>query len=145
MTLTQEQIEVICGIARGHTLHRIARTLRISHGAARKRLQAATRSAGITTPRAQAPLVDYAYREGYLAGLPPEPRSPVHLGPRLEELLDAYARGLTTADIVAETGTTRSTITDRRDLLLDLLGAHSPAHAVALAWQQALTTSGRQP
>ncbi|MEV0324796.1 LuxR C-terminal-related transcriptional regulator [Streptomyces sp. NPDC050658] len=141
--VTPDDITVIAGLARGHALGRICEDLSKSPRATRRRLRQLADRLGLTGhPRPQ--LVDYAYRNGHLDGLAPEPRPPIdELPGRLAQTLDALARGLTIDETAREMGISPDTARAHRRRLYTLLEARTRTHAVALGWQLGLL--GRAP
>lgn len=143
---TRGQVEVIAGLARGRLAHEIGADLSISPRTVHGRILRAAARARIHG-RPQPQLVDYAYRHGYLTHLTPElRRAPVPaLTRRLEEALDATARGLSLNEMAEEMEVGRDTANTYRRRLYRLLGASTRAHAVALAWQAGLRRPGPAP
>lgn len=135
MTLTQQEIDIIDGYARGHTLETIARDVHSSRTTIVGITDRLTARLGIKGAR-QPALVDYAYRHGHRTptrtrDLPPLPR-------RLAQVLDCATRGLDHRAAAVELGLRPSTVRSHRERLLEVLGAHTIAHAVALAWEAGL-------
>ncbi|WP_051854712.1 helix-turn-helix transcriptional regulator [Streptomyces sp. NRRL B-1347] len=136
--LTRGQLLVIAGLARGHDTLRIASDLHTSPAAVRTLIRRAAARTGLKR-RPQPQLVDFAYQHGYLTALPTERRPrPTYLTPRLMEVLEGTARGLSLNEIAAELHISRATAHEHRRRLRKLLGAHTRAHAVAIAWQAGL-------
>lgn len=129
------ELPLLAGLARGHWLHQIAEAT----GTPFKTLDA--RRVRLMQ-RAQVPngarLIDLAYREGWLAGLAPEPREPLLLTDRKSEILHAVASGMTNARIARHLDISTDTVLSHVKGLYSVLQARTRPHAVALGHQHQL-------
>jgi DNA-binding NarL/FixJ family response regulator len=141
--LTPEMLKVIAALAQGHAVPRIGRDLDTPPRTLRTHIATAAARLGLLhTP--QPCLVDYAYRHGHLSVPAVDPRDPLGpLTPTEAQTLSAITRGLTVAQAASEIRRSRHTVNTHRGALYRRLGAHTGAHAVALAWQHGLLT--REP
>lgn len=133
--LTPRGVDVASGYARGLTARQIAAELGISEKTVTMHTHKAAKALGIKGAR-QAALVDYAYQHGYLTVDQARPRQT--LTPRLEQVLDCAARGLGHRATAAELGIRPKTARVHRDRLHRVLGVHTTARAVAVAWEVGL-------
>jgi DNA-binding NarL/FixJ family response regulator len=139
--LTDRQVQVIAGFARGHTSRQIARRLDITWQTVddhRKNISSAT---GRNT---RAEIVNHAYEHGYLDDLPPEYRSYIWLKPFEQQVLELMALGLVDAAIARRLGRPEGTVASCVQRLFKKLGVAGRAHAVAIGWQHCLLGCVRQ-
>jgi DNA-binding NarL/FixJ family response regulator len=133
--LTDRQVQVIAGFARGHTSRQIAGRLDIAWQTVdehRKNISAATGMAS------RAGIVNFAYEHGYLDGLPPEYRAPVLLKPAYLDVLELMALGLGDDAIARRLFVSLGAVKSRVKILLRKLEVQERQHAVAIGWQQGL-------
>lgn len=136
---SERQLQVLAGIARGDTSKEIGGKLFLGENTIRTHtheMSRRTSSGGLGHRRAA--LVDYGYRSGYLASLPPE--HPEHeealtLTPAEERILPLVADGLTNIQIAQITGHSREMIKYIMVALLKKFSARNREHLVALAYQ----------
>ncbi|MFI6249019.1 response regulator transcription factor [Streptomyces sp. NPDC051016] len=140
--LTPRGVEVVTGYARGLRVAEIAAELGLAEKTIASRTHHAAKALGIKGAR-QAALVDYAYRHGYLTVEQPRPRPT--LTPRLEQVLDCAARGLSARETAAELGIATGTARRHLERLHSALEVHTTARAVAVAWETGLRGGRRSP
>lgn len=138
--MTPRELDIVTGYAQGLTARNIGAKLGITERTVYTLTTRMAKRLGVQGAR-QAALVDYAYQQGYLnmtrrRVVPPLPR-------RLAEVLDCAARGLGLKETAAELSLSLRTVSRHRDRLHHWLGAHSTAHAVAVAWQTGLRDHAR--
>jgi DNA-binding NarL/FixJ family response regulator len=141
-------LPILAGLARGHSTRQIATATGTPHDILRHRIQRIRRQA---RARSITHMIALAYRNGWLGGLPPEPRPPTPLGNEQLRLLHMLADGLTNPQIGRALGITRDTAAHRIGALYRAMGAHGSGHgqtrrphAVALGHQHGhLTTTPR--
>lgn len=139
--LTDRQVQVIAGFARGHTSRQIGNRLGIGWQTVddhRKRISSATGCGD------RAGIVDFAYREGYLTGLPPEDRAYIWLKPFEQEVLELLPLGLSNAAIGRRLFKSEGSVASCVQRLFRKLGVAERAHAVAIGWQHGLLGCVRQ-
>ncbi|MFJ2007946.1 helix-turn-helix transcriptional regulator [Streptomyces chartreusis] len=130
-----QQIPVLAGLARGNRLRRIALDTSTPFRTVSDRHTRLLRGAQVPN---SARLIDVAYRRGWLADLPPEPRDLPGLSDRKTEILLALAAGLTDAQIARHLHITLYTVRDHLKDMYRAMGARSRPHAVALGHQHRL-------
>ncbi|WP_432116613.1 LuxR C-terminal-related transcriptional regulator [Streptomyces sp. S1] len=134
---------LLAGLARGCSTHEIAAVTGIPHATLRHRIQRLRGRIGATNT---AHAVAIAYRNGWMAGLAPEPRGPITLSTRQRQILSLIADGHTNEIISDHIGVCRdSVITHIRRLysVLDASRTGGPTtaarpRAVALGYQHGL-------
>ncbi|SMF86418.1 helix-turn-helix transcriptional regulator [Streptomyces sp. Amel2xC10] len=130
--LSPRDVQILAGLARGHTAATIASNLETTEWSVKSR----TRRMAILwqiTGAHHAALVDRAYRHGHLIvvrqrALPP-------LTGRLAQVLECAACGLGVRATAADIGISTETVRTHRQRLLQKLGAPCMARAVAVAWE----------
>jgi DNA-binding CsgD family transcriptional regulator len=137
--LTQAEVRVVAGLARGQTNAEIGKALFLSEVTVKSHLQRIGRKLGCGD---RAEIVHVAYGIGYLSELPPQLppqwRRPTGLSPRELEVLRCIAEGLTYRKIAERLGTGTETVKGVARLLFTRLRARGRAHAVALGHQRGL-------
>ncbi|MFC8156328.1 LuxR C-terminal-related transcriptional regulator [Streptomyces cinereoruber] len=134
---------ILAGLARGHTLAEIAQTTEAPAGTVRSRLLHLRGRIGAANG-AQA--VAIAYEKGWLSGLAPEPRGPIHLSNRQQQALTLIAAGHTNDAISRLVGLGDSSVATYIRRLYVALGvdrtgttfAVARPHAVAIGYQHGL-------
>lgn len=139
-SLSPIEIQILAGVARGHTNLQIGTTLGRSELTIKDHVARIGHRLGATH---RAAMVSAGYRGGYLTGLSPEPRKRVALSTRQQQLLDGMAEGLMNGEIGARHFLAEDTVKTHARGLFALLQASNRAHAVALAFQQGLLTCDR--
>ncbi|MET9086135.1 helix-turn-helix transcriptional regulator [Streptomyces sp. NPDC004237] len=132
---TPRGLQVVAGYARGLNIAQVAVELGIAERTVASHTHLAAKALGIRGAR-QAALVDYAYRHGYLTV--DQPRRRPALTPRLEQVLDCAARGLSAQATAAELGIANRTARRHLERLRGALDVHTTARAVAVAWETGL-------
>ncbi|WP_243766627.1 helix-turn-helix transcriptional regulator [Streptomyces sp. GC420] len=133
--LTQAEVRVVAGLARGQTNAEIGKALFLSEVTVKSHLQRIGRKLGCGD---RAEIVHVAYGIGYLNDLPPQWRRPTGLSARELEVLRCIAEGLTYRKIGERLGTGTETVKGVARLLFVRLRARGRAHAVALGHQRGL-------
>ncbi|GAA4984860.1 hypothetical protein GCM10023205_63860 [Yinghuangia aomiensis] len=130
--LNTREIEIVAGIARGSTNKEMACSLGLSPFTVKSHLNRITARVG---ERDRAGLVGLAYREGWLTGLPAEPREAVELKPDHLDVLEGMAHGRSNAEIAERLVLSEEAVRSRARGLFEVLRARTRAHAVALGYQ----------
>lgn len=140
LPITPRQVQIIAGIARGHSNERIAADLDITATGVHSHVHRISRRIGKDTGSSQrAGIVGYAYRAGILAGLTPEPRPPFEgLSMRLLQILNCMAHGLSDVEIGRTLHLSPYTVKTHAQRLYGCLNAACRSHAVALGYQHGL-------
>lgn len=132
--LTDRELAVLTGLARGYTRHRIAADGLVHPGTVANIQTRVARKFGVANGNA-AVLVDAAYRTGALAGLAPEPRLRSELGAIAVEFLRGYAAGRNEDHTVLRLFLTGQQTSLALREITECLQPRNRAHAVALAHQ----------
>lgn len=139
--LTDRQVQIVAGFARGHTSRQIGLHLGITWetvDAHRSRISAATGCGS------RVEIVNYAYENAYLADLPPEDRPPILLSGFEQEVLDLLPLGLGNAAIARQLFVSEGAVKSCVGRIFSKFGVSDRAHAVAIGWQQGLLGGMRQ-
>ncbi|MEV6504836.1 LuxR C-terminal-related transcriptional regulator [Streptomyces sp. NPDC051642] len=140
--ITRRELWILTGIARGAEDPQIAERLGMSGDCTKMRVNRMIHRYGTGN---RAGLIDYAYRQGWLAGLAREQRVPILLLPRpLRVILAGAAAGLPNAEIADRLGLSVRGVRRQFECLFDVLDARHRSHAVALGWQLGLLGAGRR-
>ncbi|CCB74986.1 protein of unknown function [Streptantibioticus cattleyicolor NRRL 8057 = DSM 46488] len=136
LPLTPRQIQVIAGLARGHSTIEIAAHLEIAPGCVRSHLNRISTRLGT---HSAAGTVGHCYRAGVLTGLHPEPLpGDIRLTLRQHQVLELMAHGRRNEEIAAQLHLSLDTVKTHGRHLFATVGARSRAHAVALGYQHGL-------
>lgn len=138
MQITAVETQVLAGIARGESSARIAERLHLTPGAVKAHTERMRVTNHVHTSEQ---LVHLGYTHGLLTSLAPEPRHPVTLPPRQQEVLQHIAAGRTNDDIATLLGISIATVVEHARRLRDTLDAHNRPHLVALAHQHGHLTT----
>ncbi|MER6528823.1 LuxR C-terminal-related transcriptional regulator [Streptomyces sp. NPDC001508] len=126
------QIQVLSGIARGHTNAEIANHLHVAWPTVQRHVSRLGKGLG-TNERAE--MVAMGYERGWLTNLSPEPRESIVLSDRCQEVLRHIAAGKSNEEIAGELYVTVNTVKTHIRRILGVMQARRRAHAVALAYQ----------
>ncbi|MGW4729237.1 response regulator transcription factor [Streptomyces shenzhenensis] len=126
------QIQVLSGIARGHTNAEIADHLHVAWPTVQRHVSRLGKGLG-TNERAE--MVAVGYERGWLTNLSPEPREWIVLSDRCQEVLQCIAAGKSNEEIAGELYLSVNTVKTHIRRILGILRARRRAHAVALAYQ----------
>ncbi|MFC8276277.1 LuxR C-terminal-related transcriptional regulator [Streptomyces sp. NPDC057271] len=135
-------LPILAGLARGRSLGEIATDTLTPYATVKNRVEALKTRIGA---RSAAHAVAVAYRAGWMASLPPEPRTTVRLSPRQHAILTLLADGLSDQQIASQLGISTNTLRTHIRRLYTALGvsrsdAFGPCRpqAVAIGYQQRL-------
>ncbi|MFF2774833.1 LuxR C-terminal-related transcriptional regulator [Streptomyces sp. NPDC058052] len=134
---------ILAGLARGYTFAEIGQEIGVPAATVRHRADRFRARFGAIN---SAHGVALAYQRGWLAGLTPEPRAPIHLSRRQQQALTLMADGSTNDAIGRRLGLSHNSVTTyirRLYRALDasrpgLIGPSTRPHAIALAYQHGL-------
>lgn len=130
--LTERELQVIAGVARGKTNREIARDLGIVEGTVKTHL---VRVLEKSSTHSRAEIVSWAYMKGYMKDLTPERERVFQLTPRELNILQYLVMGLTNERIGQRTFLSVDTIKTYVIRLLRKMKATNRAHLTAIAWQ----------
>ncbi|MFF0597882.1 helix-turn-helix transcriptional regulator [Streptomyces antibioticus] len=133
--LSPRDVQILAGLARGHTAATIARHLDTTETSVKSRTRRMAVLWQITGAH-HAALVDRAYRHGHLVVIRQRTLPP--LTDRLTHVLECTVRGLGARATAADLGISTETVRMHRERLLRKLGAPCMARAVAVAWEAGL-------
>jgi DNA-binding NarL/FixJ family response regulator len=139
--LSQAEVRVVAGLARGQTNAEIGRALFLSEVTIKSHLQRIGRKLGCGD---RAEIVHVAYGIGYLTDRSPQWRRPTGLSAREMQVLSGIAEGLTYRRIAEQLGTGTETVKGVARLLFVRLRARGRAHAVALGHQRGLLAMSQE-
>ncbi|WP_369228714.1 response regulator transcription factor (plasmid) [Streptomyces sp. R39] len=129
---TGRQVQVLSGIARGHTNAEIADHLDIAWPTVQRQVSLLGRGLGTN---ARAEMVAVGYEQGWLTNLSPEPRERIVLSDRCQKVLQCIAAGKSNEEIAADLYLSVNTVKTHVRRILGVFRARRRAHAVALAYQ----------
>lgn len=131
-TLTQREIQVLAGIARGEENAEIAARLGIALSTVKSHVERMRERHGAPSRSA---LVRIGYERAWLTALTPEERPPTTLPPRQLQVLQYAAQGLTDEQMARTLGIGAATVSEHIRRMGTALNARTRAHAVALGYQ----------
>ncbi|TLQ45785.1 helix-turn-helix transcriptional regulator [Streptomyces marianii] len=131
-------LQLLAGLARGYRTHEIAQQTGTPVKTVRNRIYRLRLRMGA---RSASHAVDLAYDLGWMAGLHPEPRDPVHLPRRQLQALEGAAAGRSNPQIARDLGISPESVNRYLQRAYARLDARTRAHAVALARQQGHLTA----
>jgi DNA-binding NarL/FixJ family response regulator len=129
---SRREVEIITGLARGLSREELAAELGLRGTGVAAHIRRSSARFGCTH---RAGLVAVAYRAGWLADLPVEPRHYAQLPDRWREVLEGMALGLTDPQIAERLGIAPDTVRTHARRMFRTINARTRAHAVALGFQ----------
>lgn len=135
--LNTRELQILAGLARGHSNAQIAKTTGLSPFTVKSHLTRISKRIGCGD---RAGMVGLGYRKGWLAQLPAEHRALDPVKPHQLAVLDGMAHGLSHGAIAQRLFISEDTVKSRARAVFIALGASNRAHAVALAYQHGLLT-----